>query len=577
VLEALRAQAGWLLPAVVAVVAIVPVVWALYAQSFAVLGRDQGIFQYVAWALRHGERPYRDIHEINGPFPHAWYALMQLLGGEDEHVFRSIDTWLLVVVYTLGAATIPRWVGLEVAHHRGARASVTWALAGLSVLGAQYARYDWWHTAQRESLYALLTFASLSLQAIAHTTKLPRRALVALGFAGFFTALPWSGKPPCAIFAVMQAAVLVYDRKSLSIPLWRALLAAIAGMTAAGGAMLAFVVAYEDLPRGIVMLSKVPRLHHTIWNETLSGVYHAYNNAPRLDWGLAILVVFAIVFVALRLPRRALLAAVLPIGGFLVFAGQGKAFPYHLHMMTLGTAVAELVVLAAIARFLERAGTDAASLPPRLAPFLAPLTAGAIVATIGLGAISAEDAWLSPGRRGHWASAGATPAKRATRAYVDHFPWGDFSANDLRDAAAYLSFHTLPDERIQTYGFDPYLLFLARRKSASPVIYNFELNVDAALRGGPGARPSTELKRWLMDYREEAESLVLRSVESVPPAAFVMIDRSPFSYPEDAEHDLEEHCPRLHRWMSERYEPTASFGSIRIWLRRDAKARSAVR
>jgi hypothetical protein len=564
----IASRSPWLLPALVVTVGIVPTVLALHAQTFAIFGRDQGIFQYVAWALRNGERAYRDIHEINGPLPHAWYVVMQRLGGEDEHVFRTLDTVLLVLTYLLASATVPRWVGLSLGG-RGALGAV-WALAGLTIFGAQYVRYDWWHTSQREGLYSVLLLASLAMQAIGHTSRIPRRALLAFLGCGVTTSLPWFGKPPCVVFSVLQLVVLGVDRKSLSVSIRGAVGAALIGALAVGASMGAFVVAYGDVASGIELLSKVPRLHHTIWNETLFGAYRAFNNAPRLDWACATFFAFLAAFHVLRLPRRALLATVLPIGGFVVFAGQGKAFPYHLHMLTLGTGVAQLVLVAAVAKHMIAADISDRPKASRLRAWFA--VAGAIAA-VGLGAKSAEDAWLSPGVRGDWRRAGATAEQRANHAYVEHFPWGDFFANDLRTAAAYLSFHTRAEERVQTYGFDPYLLFLARRKSASPVIYGFELNVDAALKGGPGAHASPELQEWLRAYRAAAESLVLRSVMASPPAAFALFDRAPFTFPENADRDFEEHCPALYHWMSTYYEEAATFGTIRIWLRRDVLKR----
>jgi hypothetical protein len=499
--------------------------------------------------------------------------VMQLLGGEDEHVFRTIDTILLVCVYTFAAASMPLWVGLgeKCERPRRMRVAALWGLAGLAVFGSQYARYDWWHTAQREGLYSLLVLSSLGLQAVAHSTKSKRRALVLFALAGVTTTLPWFGKPPCAVFALLQAIVLVFDRKNVAVSLRAALGAAAAGGLVVAAAMIAFVATYGDIGRGITMLSKVPKLHHTIWNESLRGVYHAYDNAPRLDWAMATFFLIACALYLFKLPRRALLATVLPIGGAIVFVSQGKAFPYHLHMLTLGTAVGQLLILAGAAKRLEE--EPASSTEPTLTARL--LAVASVAAALLLGAKTVQDAWWSPGLRGTWAEIGSSAEWRSSRAYVERFPWGDFAANDLRDAAAYLDFHTLPEERVQTYGFDPYLLFLARRKSASPIIYNFELNVDAALRGGPGARPSPELKTWLIDYRNEAEQLVLDTVEASPPAAFALIDRAPFTHPEDAERDFTEHCPQLSRWMTSRYDRAASFGTVRIWLRRDVVTRSA--
>jgi hypothetical protein len=571
--DVVRRHAAWLLPTTIAVLGIVPTVLALRAQTFAIFGRDQGIFQYVAWAIRNGDRVYRDLHEINGPLPHAWHVVMQSLGGEDEHVFRSIDTILLVTVYVFAATTLPRWIALELGRRfetNGRGPLVAWAVAGLTVLGAQYVRYDWWHTSQREAFYSVLVLASLSLQAIGQSTKSRRIALPLFFFAGITTSLTWFGKPPCVIFSILQACVLVLDRKSVMLPIRRAALAALTGALLVFGGMLAFVLVFEDLRLGIELLAKVPRLHHTIWNETLLGSYRAYNNAPKLDWALATFAAFIAVYFLLDLPRRALLAGVLPAGGFLVFAGQGKAFPYHLHMLTLGTGVMQLVILGAIARWLARA--PAIDVRPRK---IAVVALAVMVGAIALGTKAGEDAWKSPSLRHRWAAIGATPSLRASRGYVERFPWGDYFANDLRDGAAYLAFHTRPDERVQTYGFDPYLLFLARRKSASPIVYSFELNVDAALEGGPGARPSTELKTWLRTYRDDAERLVLHSVEAAPPAAFALLDQAPFSHPANAETDFAKHCPDLFAWMMHHYVFAAAFGTVRIWLRKDVYARGA--
>lgn len=575
---AIASRAPWLSPALVVLIGLAPTAWALRAQTFAVFGRDQGIFQYVAWALRTGDHAYRDIHEINGPLPHAWHMVMQALGGEDEHVFRSIDTVMLVTAYAFAASTLPRWVGLELGEGKARlRALLWWSAAGVTVLGAQYVRYDFWHTAQREALYAVLVLASLALQAIGQTTRQRRRALASFAGAAALTSLAWFGKPPCAIFSLLQLIVLLLDRRSLAVPLRAALAVIAASALFVSASMVAFVMAYGDVRAGVTLLSKVPRLHHTIWNETLLGAYRAYGNAPRLDWAMASFAGLVVALRAFKLPRRALLAVVLPLGGALVFSGQGKAFPYHMHMLTLGTGVAQLVILGGLAKYVHCTPLPPASVAaqpggPRVrwAPALAVVAA---LAATALGVKSAEDSLRSPGVRGGWAEAGATAEQRASKAYLERFPWGDFFASDLRDAAGYLAAHTRPDERVQTYGFDPYLLFLARRRSASPVIYGFELNVDAALEGGPGARPSPELRQWLLAYRDEAEALVSRSVEASPPAAFVLFDRAPFTHPADGERDFEAHCPRLFAWMRERYTPAARFGTVRIWLRSDVAAR----
>lgn len=539
-----RARIGWLAPALVALASVVTTFLGMRSLTYATLGRDQGIFQYVAWALRNGERAYRDFHEINGPLPHAWHMVMQLFGGSDEHVFRTIDTVLMSAVYAGCGAFLPRWVGAK-------SGKLAWAAAAFGLLGAQYLRLDWWHTTQREGFYSAILFASLTFQVLAHES-FSRRFFAA---AGFLTALTWFGKPPCAIFAAMQVAVLAFDRK---VPFRRAALDMAAGAAVASAIMLGFLLAFADLPGLVRMALAVPRLHHTIWNESLVHCYRMYGNGPRIDWLIVSTAAFVIVYRWLRLPRRALLALVLPIGGFLVFLGQGKAFPYHLHIAMLGGGIAQLLVLAAVTR--------QASEKEILAPV-------AVVLALGLGWKSYGDATLSPYFRSNWAELGATAEGRASRAYFDAFPFGDFFAGDLRDAAAYLQAKTRPDERVQVYGMDPYLLFLAKRKSATPILYSFELNVDPAIAGGSGARPSEADKAWLRAYRDRAEQLMLDAFRASPPAAIVFIDLAPFAHPEDGEKDFADHCPDAYAFVEAEFAETVRIGKMRIRLRNDVAAR----
>jgi hypothetical protein len=534
-------------------VGIVSLAISFWALTYATFGRDQGIFQYVAWALRHGDRVYRDLHEINGPLPHAWHALMQLIGGEDEHVFRSLDTAMYIVVFAIGGASLPRWVGLE-----DARRSA-WALGGVVVLGAGYVRFDWWSTTQREGLYSVLVLLSLVCQVASHTTRDAKRAQLGFAAAGFFTALTWFGKPPCAIFAVLQLAVLSLDRATLPVRMRTAVLAAVAGVLLASVTMIGFVVVFEDPVACIRMLANVPRLHHTIFNGTLADCYHRFRNGPRLDWAFATLLGLAVAMPVLRLPRRALLAFVLPLGGLVVFFGQGKGFPYHLHMTMLGTSVAHLVILAGFAR----RARDGHKL-------FVPLT---VALGIALGIKCAMDSSMNEYHNSEWATVGATAQMRQERRYFEAFPWGNFFAADLRDGARFLAEKTKPDERTQTYGMDPYILFLAQRKSATPILYSFELNVDPALEGGPGAKPSPEERAWLLAYRDNAESELLAHLQSSPPAAFVFFDIAPFAEAPDGQVDFAEHCPRAFLWMNERYAPPTRFGKVVIRLRQDVADR----
>jgi hypothetical protein len=149
---------------------------------------------------------------------------------------------------------------------------------------------------------------------------------------------------------------------------------------------------------------------------------------------------------------------------------------------------------------------------------------------------------------------------------VDYFP------RAMRDAAEHVAAHTRPDERVQVYGMDAYLLFLAGRKSATPYVYAYDLNVDAALHGSfdpAGPHPSTAEVARIRAMRDAHAADLFHRLERSPPAAFVFIDRSPLMSSVDAVEDFSVHCPEIATWLSQHYRPSAEFEGIRVWLRED--------
>ncbi len=250
-------------------------------------------------------------------------------------------------------------------------------------------------------------------------------------------------------------------------------------------------------------------------------------------------------------------------GGLVNFFVQGKGFPYHLHPITAGTHYVWLAVLAYAS---ERTQPGGEGLPARLP------AAAVLAASLLLGYQAATEASLSEYVEKRWWRDGATAADRASEAYFRQFPWGDYFPWELRQAAAYLRTATRPDDRVQTYGMDPYLLFLAKRLSATPYMYSFELNVDAALQGGSGGAPGDDEKAWLVATAHRHETEMLEDLEREPPAAFAFVDHAPFTYPDDAATDLEQHCPRTSAWLRGHYRETARFGHVHVWLRQDLAA-----
>ncbi len=263
-----------------------------------------------------------------------------------------------------------------------------------------------------------------------------------------------------------------------------------------------------------------------------------------------------------EMPRRLLVVALLPLCALFGVALQAKGFPYHFHPVTAGVA---LQALAFCAWFNERARVSAR----RLAMVrLLPLTASA-----GVGLHVAMTMADSPNARADWLFAGPSDEVRATRAYFDQFPEPDFFPFEMRQVADYLRAHTAAADRVQIYGMDAYLLFLAQRLSATPYIYAYDLNADAALAGGAGARPDTAQSARIRAIRAANETNLFADLNAHPPAAFVFFDGAPLLSVESAWDDFEWHCPRTADWVSTRYRETARFGHDHVWLRLDLASR----
>jgi hypothetical protein len=165
--------------------------------------------------------------------------------------------------------------------------------------------------------------------------------------------------------------------------------------------------------------------------------------------------------------------------------------------------------------------------------------------------------------------------ERESHDYLVYFRDRDFFPWEMRQTAAYLRDHTKPTDRVQTYGMDAYLLFLAQRMSATPYIYVYDLNPDAALGGSwmpTGTRPNLDEAARIQALRDAHEADMLARLKKDPPAAFVFFDKAPLISEEDAFADFTAHCPASAAWVLEHYRETASFGEDHIWLRNELAA-----
>src|SRR5687767_4614744 len=95
------------------VLALVPLWWvcdATYRASLVTIGRDQGIFQYIAWAVRNGDVDYRDVRDVNGPLIHLVHYVLMDWGGHEEHRFQVLHLLITSITFAIAGACLAGFV-----------------------------------------------------------------------------------------------------------------------------------------------------------------------------------------------------------------------------------------------------------------------------------------------------------------------------------------------------------------------------------------------------------------------------------------------------------------------------------
>jgi hypothetical protein len=590
----------WRSLAVPLALALPPLFWVVDATrraSITTLGRDQGIFQYVAWALAHGAIDYRDVRDVNGPLTHLVHVVFLALGGADEHRFRWLDLSVTGVSFAFVGACVP---GASSGRRSTAIERAGWALAGWVTLSGQYLLYGFWDTAQRESFFDWFMLPSVALQLALQQSRRSTKPLgestsagtesledsledsleaatpssrvrgksvarwQAWGLAavGALSIVPWFGKPTYALFTFAQLAALLADR-DMMLSRKRALAAFAVGAVAGSAIPVAFLIAVGDpIAYARIQFVDVPAMYRFIWSRSAADILSTPFFATHAIFAFAgAFGVLALVGCG-EMPARAIAVALVPVCAVGSALAQAKGFPYHFHPVTAGVYFQWLVVAAWMAERTRVARKRWAAL--RLVPVAFATTIALHVGMALQDSPYVRDTWLLWG--------GQTAARRAEPEYFDHFVRSDFFPSEMREAAAYLRAHTGPGDAVQAYGMDPYILFLAGRMSATPYIYAYDLNVDAALAGGTGGRPDAGEADRIRQMREARETDLLRRVRDRPPAAFVFIDDSPLLSDVDAWADFEAHCGRTAAWVRGRYREAARFGHDHVWLPSSAAA-----
>ncbi len=548
-----------LAPALLVVFPAIAWVWdAVVRASWASLGRDQGIFQYVAWAVSEGDVAYRDVRDVNGPVVTIIHAAFLGLGGAAEHRFRVLDLACTGLSFAIAGALVPSILGQ---HPVRAWVRAGWAAAAWILLTAQYCVYGFWDTAQRESFLDWFVLVSFALSATHHAEGDPRawRTKVTLAAAGFLAFVPCLGKPTYAIFALPQLVVLAIPKGRL-----RRVAAFLAGGSIGIALPLAYVARAGDLRAWArITFVDVPAMYRFIWPRPPATILAMPGYGSMALTGLVTTAGLVALVALRRLPLRALPIALMPVLGVASVVVQAKGFPYHFHPVTLGYSFAWIV---AVVTTWQLAWSPHA-VPPKTRVWQAIALSGAIL----VGARAAFLGWAAPYPPPP-AEDARDPESLDSASRLAAFDRVDYFPRAMRDAAAYVAHHTRPDERVQTYGMDAYLLFLARRKSATPYIYAYDLNADAALRGSfepDGPVPNAEQSARIRALRDEHEHDLLDRMRRSPPGAFVFVDRSPLMTSDDAFEDFGSHCPEAAVWVASHYRQAAEFEGIRVWLPQD--------
>ena len=388
--------------------------------------------------------------------------------------------------------------------HRGRRCTfaLAWALAAWVALSAQYVVYGFWDTAQRESFLDWFVLVSVALQATSFASGEPRSRSTQATLAG--DRLP--------LLRAVARETDVRDLHGRAAPHARARARDLEDASSPARSVPRRGSARRDDParlRRVARRSRAPGHASRSWTSprcTASSGHvrrrrscHCRGCRARADW---------------RSPRASAWEARRDSAGSRAARSrsrrclssvsspslvQAKGFPYHFHPVTLGIPFAWLVALGAI---WERSAPE---------PTLAETVRRGVVVVLSVlvGARAAYLARVLPIRRRRRCA-----TRQRSRAHRDSLPSigsttsrGDAGRRCLRRGA------DGADDRVQTYAMDAYLLFLAGRRSATPYVYAYDLNADAAMHGSfeegglqPTATRSNASERCVMRTRAISQS-----------------------------------------------------------------------
>ncbi len=487
--------------AVVAALAAESVLWPL--------GRDQGIYAWVADVIHDGGLPYEDAWDIKGPGTFYTVALGHLVLGRHSWSIRVVDLALLAVTCGALARIARAWGGGRLG------AVVAPGLFALWYIGGGF-----WDTAQPDAWATTLLSVAVAV-VVTGRFELSRRMAV----AGLLIGAGVTYKPLFGVFLVVLAAAWAATTGDGPRP-WSAL--AIGFGAAAVVPVVALVWFWANGGLGDLLDVQLE------FNRTS---YRA--DAPLPDQ-LSSIRAYLVAQVGVALPVAALGTVALLsrrrgdgvvvvcwwLTGLAVVVAQGRYFTYHWAPVSAALAVAAAVGCAQL--------LDAR-----------------VPATVLAGALLLASAWAPVDA----AVRRVVDAAGGELQYEDPFVKADFSAEKNQRISAWLRRRTEPGEAVLLWGYEPAIHFLSDRRSATRFGYTLPLI-------GEGAAGSLVRK-----YRRE----LMADLRRRPPPWVVVVegDGNPV-LPAPSRRYLEDFTG-LDRFIDDRYTEVARIGSDATVLhRRDA-------
>jgi len=504
---------------------------------FYPLGRDQGIFAWVADRILAGGVPFRDAWDQKGPATHYTYALVQLIFGRAAWGVRALD--LLAVLAT-------QWAIFGLVRPRAGSFA---ALVSALFFGALHYRLNDWNTAQPDAWGGMLAIAAIAV--LARPTRKPDGSgLGAQLAAGSLIGLATLYK---VTLGVMLLPPLVYAIAGALPNLRRATARAVAvgvGFALVIALGLASLAAQGALGDFIAIQWTFNRLVHGGYAHPIAA-HLAALHAMALRCGLYLPLLAASAATPLVWRRERALALALwaaIFAGLFALVAQSQYFLYH------------------------------------TAPIFGPLSVLA-----GIGATRAPAQLLTAWRGGKWWRALSGPALALLVAwsiqppyniagyrtyvfgslpvadYYERFSRFDFSAPVCREVAGYLRETTRPDDAVLVWAFEPLIAHLANRRTVSRFGFHYPLT---ACRW-PWLTASASLNALCRAYRAE----MLDAFRTDPPAVVaIAFEDANILMPRSSRDELER-FPELHALILDQYTLDTIIGNFELWRPIDRRRR----